>query len=95
MIIMNKLQVNKFYFFVFIVFLSFQTFSNARVVDTIEALESKSFGDEDAKIKIIEFASLTCGRLLSTVPAPQPEPTHPPWGQGSLEPHTADEGRSS
>ncbi len=39
----------------------FQTSINARVVDTIEALESKSFGDENAKVKIVEFASLTCG----------------------------------
>ena len=35
--------------------------SDARIVDTIEALESKSIGEEKAPIKIIEFASLTCG----------------------------------
>ena len=35
--------------------------SYSRIVDTIEALEKKSFGNEDAKIKMLEFASLTCG----------------------------------
>lgn len=58
---MIKLIINKFFFFLFIIFTCFQTSINARVVDTIEALESKSFGDENAKIKIVEFASLTCG----------------------------------
>ena len=58
---MNKLKINKFYLFFFMIFSCFQTSINARVVDTIEALESKSFGDEDAKVKIVEFASLTCG----------------------------------
>ena len=58
---MNKLKINKFYLFFFIIFACFQTSITARVVDTIEALESKSFGDENAKVKIVEFASLTCG----------------------------------
>ena len=58
---MNKLKINKFYLFFFMIFSCFQTSINARVVDTIEALESKSFGDENAKVKIVEFASLTCG----------------------------------
>ena len=35
--------------------------SYSRIVDTIEALEKKSFGNEDAKIQMLEFASLTCG----------------------------------
>ena len=35
--------------------------SHSRIVDTIEALEKKSFGNEDAKIQMLEFASLTCG----------------------------------
>mgnify|MGYP001294362682 CR=1 FL=1 len=34
---------------------------DSRIVDTIEALESKSMGEEKAPVKIIEFASLTCG----------------------------------
>tara|TARA_B100000989_G_C19493624_1_gene450964 strand:+ start:90 stop:704 length:615 start_codon:yes stop_codon:yes gene_type:complete len=58
---MIKTKINKFYFFILIVFACVQNPLNARVVDTIEALESKSFGDASAKIKIIEFASLTCG----------------------------------
>ena len=58
---MKKLKINKFYLFFFMIFACFQTSINARVVDTIEALESKSFGDENAKVKIVEFASLTCG----------------------------------
>ena len=58
---MNKLKINKFYLFFFMIFACFQTSINARVVDTIEALESKSFGDKNAKVKIVEFASLTCG----------------------------------
>ena len=33
----------------------------SRIVDTIEALEQKSFGNKDAEIKMLEFASLTCG----------------------------------
>lgn len=31
------------------------------VVDTIEALEEKTIGSKNAKIRMIEFASLTCG----------------------------------
>ena len=33
----------------------------SRIVDTIEALENQSMGDESAPIKMTEFASLTCG----------------------------------
>jgi len=35
--------------------------SFSRIVDTIEALENKTLGKTDAPIKMIEFASLTCG----------------------------------
>ena len=58
---MIKTKINKFYFLIIIFLACVQKPLNARVVDTIEALESKSFGDKSAKIKIIEFASLTCG----------------------------------
>ena len=34
---------------------------SANIVDTIEALEEKSLGKPNAPIKMIEFASLTCG----------------------------------
>ena len=51
-----------FKFFLFLV-LFFLVSHNAesRIVDTIEALEEKKVGDEEASIKIVEFASLTCG----------------------------------
>ena len=35
--------------------------SLAKVVDTLEALEIKSMGEINAPLKMIEFASLTCG----------------------------------
>ena len=41
--------------------LSINNNSYSRIVDTIEALEKKSFGNENAKIRMLEFASLTCG----------------------------------
>ena len=35
--------------------------AESRIVDTIEALQEKKIGDQQASIKIMEFASLTCG----------------------------------
>ena len=35
--------------------------SSARIVDTIEALSNKTLGSEGAELKMVEFASLTCG----------------------------------
>ena len=35
--------------------------AESRIVDTIEALQEKKIGDEEASITIVEFASLTCG----------------------------------
>ena len=35
--------------------------SESRIVDTIEALQDKKIGKESARIKMVEFASLTCG----------------------------------
>ena len=49
----------KFLFF-FVFSFSFNDL-NSRIVDTIEALENQSLGNESAPIKMIEFASLTCG----------------------------------
>ena len=49
----------KFLFF-FVFLFSFNDL-NSRIVDTIEALENQSMGDESAPIKMTEFASLTCG----------------------------------
>ena len=49
-------------FFTFFIFLSFFNKSlESRIVDTIEALEEMKIGDDSASIKMIEFASLTCG----------------------------------
>lgn len=49
-------------FFIFLIFLSVSNKSlESRIVDTIEALAEKKIGDESASIKMIEFASLTCG----------------------------------
>tara|TARA_B100000989_G_scaffold246942_1_gene194182 strand:+ start:510 stop:1118 length:609 start_codon:yes stop_codon:yes gene_type:complete len=35
--------------------------SHSKIVDTIEALEEKSLGNIEAPIKMVEFASMTCG----------------------------------
>ena len=55
---MNK---NNFIKILFIFLLVFYNHSYSRIVDTIEALENKSIGKEEAPIQMIEFASLTCG----------------------------------
>ena len=47
--------------FIFVYNLFFVELVSANIVDTIEALEEKSIGKPDAPIKMIEFASLTCG----------------------------------
>ena len=44
-----------------ILFFLFPLDLNSKIVDTIEALEIKSMGDQNAPIKMLEFASLTCG----------------------------------
>ena len=58
MFIKKKIKI----FFIFFIFFSFFNKSlESRIVDTIEALEEKKIGDDSASIKMIEFASLTCG----------------------------------
>ena len=47
--------------FIFVYNFIFAEPVSANIVDTIEALEEKSLGKPDAPIKMIEFASLTCG----------------------------------
>ena len=47
--------------FIFVYNFFFAEPVSANIVDTIEALEEKSLGKPDAPIKMIEFASLTCG----------------------------------
>ena len=55
---MNKKNFIKI---LFIFLLVFSNHGHGRIVDTIEALENKSIGKKEAPIKMIEFASLTCG----------------------------------
>ena len=59
----NQVKSMKFKVLVFFnLFLIFNVYQvQARVVDTLEALDTKSIGEKDAPIKMIEFASLTCG----------------------------------
>lgn len=52
-----KKKIHLIFLFCFL----FVTPSNSRIVDTIEALQPKSLGEESAPIKMVEFASLTCG----------------------------------
>ena len=57
-------MINSFKYTLISLILSFVFLLNnsyARIVDTIEALENKSIGEKEAPIKMIEFASLTCG----------------------------------
>ena len=56
-----KLIIKNSIILAFLICLFVNDSSYSRIVDTIEALESKSIGEEKAPIKIIEFASLTCG----------------------------------
>ena len=55
--------MKRFYKFLALLFIFCSLFNNvqSRIVDTIEALQKKSIGDKTAPIKMIEFASLTCG----------------------------------
>ena len=60
----KNIMVNTFKYTLISLILSFiflLSNTNARIVDTIEALENKSIGKKEAPIKMIEFASLTCG----------------------------------
>ncbi len=61
-IVVNMIHIikNKIYLIFLFCFL-FADPSNARIVDTIEALQPKSLGKEGAPVKMIEFASFTCG----------------------------------
>ena len=57
---MNKIYKIKIFLFTVVLFL-FDNSPQSRIVDTIEALQTQSIGEEAAPIKMIEFASLTCG----------------------------------
>ena len=57
---MNKIKFSIFFALLIFIILPINN-PYARIVDTIEALQKKSIGDETAPIKMVEFASLTCG----------------------------------
>lgn len=49
------------WYYILILFILVPFQGNSEIVDTLEALQTKSMGNEDAPIKMLEFASLTCG----------------------------------
>ena len=49
------------WYYILILFILIPFQGNSKIVDTLEALQTKSLGNEDAPIKMLEFASLTCG----------------------------------
>ena len=55
----NYFTLKFFSFFSLLILVSLNV--ESRIVDTIEALQEKKIGDKEASIKIVEFASLTCG----------------------------------
>ena len=55
------LKVKKLFLLSLIFLLMSVTNVNSQVVDTLEAGSPKTLGDSNAPIKMIEFASLTCG----------------------------------
>ena len=55
------LKVKKSFLLSLIFLLMSETIANSQVVDTLEAGSPKTLGDSNAPIKMIEFASLTCG----------------------------------
>ena len=52
---------NIFLSYAFVLFLFVSNNASTKIVDTIEALQAKTIGSEDAPVKMIEFASFTCG----------------------------------
>ena len=55
------LKVKKLFLLSLFFLLMSATIANSQVVDTLEAGSPKTLGDSSAPIKMIEFASLTCG----------------------------------
>ncbi len=55
------LKVKKLFLLSLFFLLMSATIANSQVVDTLEAGSPKTLGDSNAPIKMIEFASLTCG----------------------------------
>ena len=51
----------KILLFILLLLITIVNTSHSKIVDTIEALEEKSLGNKEAPIKMVEFASMTCG----------------------------------
>lgn len=51
----------KILLFILLLLITIVNTSHSKIVDTIEALEEKSLGNIEAPIKMVEFASMTCG----------------------------------
>ena len=62
---MIKIFIRKTTILFGVFFLLNHSIVNARIVDTIEALNDKTIGIESAPIKMVEFASLTCGHCAT------------------------------
>ena len=55
------MRIKKIFLFISLLLISNVNPSYSKIVDTIEALEEKSLGNNEAPIKMVEFASMTCG----------------------------------
>ena len=59
---MQNKKIRNFLFLGIILIMSLSSgITESKIVDTIEALSEKTIGEKSAKIKMKEFASLTCG----------------------------------
>ena len=57
----KHLKVNVLFIFLSVFIIQKTNDIHAKIVDTIEALSEKTLGNKDSSVKMIEFASLTCG----------------------------------
>ena len=55
------MRIKKIFLFISLLLIANVNPSYSKIVDTIEALEEKSLGNNEAPIKMVEFASMTCG----------------------------------
>ncbi len=55
------MRIKNILLFVSLLLITNINLSHSKIVDTIEALEEKSLGNIEAPIKMVEFASMTCG----------------------------------
>ncbi len=56
-----KTRSKLFWYKILLLFVLLPFEGKSKIVDTLEALETKSIGNKEAPIKMLEFASLTCG----------------------------------